>query len=150
MIADSLNNSVKYFSLHKNLRKGFEFITDHIKDNKPVGRYDIEAGEVFALVQAYETVEESQKQWESHEKYIDIQYVAGGVEAIGWGLKADFKLSSEYDPQKDIVFYHGGKAAFINIPAGNFAIFYPNDVHKPGCIWDSSSKVSKIVVKIKV
>lgn len=150
MIADTLDNAELYYNLHRNLKKAFEFIFDYVKNNKPAGRYEIEGEEVFALVQEYETCAENEKKWESHEKYIDLQYVAAGAEGMGWGLKADFKPSCEYDEQKDIVFYKDSEGTRVKVPARGFAVFFPEDIHKPGCIWKNSTQVKKIVVKIKV
>ena len=33
---------------------------------------------------------------------------------------------------------------------GNFAVFFPEDIHRPGCADGQSGKIRKIVVKVAV
>lgn len=150
MIADTLKNAGIYYNVHRNFQKGFEFIADYLRNPKPVGRYEIDGEDVFALVQAYETVAETEKKWESHEKYIDIQCITEGAEIMGWGSKVDFEPCTEFDAQKDIVFYHNSEGTDIKVSANSFAVFFPEDVHKPGCNWKHLAQVKKVLIKIKV
>lgn len=150
MISDTLKNASLYYSLHKNFQKGFDFIIDCLNNPKPVGRYEIEGEDVFALVQEYQTVAETEKKWESHEQYIDIQYVADGVEAMGWGSKKDFEPCCEYSAEKDIVFYQNREDSRVKVSAESFAIFYPDDIHRPGCNWNNAVQIKKILIKVKI
>lgn len=48
------------------------------------GKYKIPGTSYEANVQRYMTKDESECRPESHEKYVDIQYIAVGEEAFGW------------------------------------------------------------------
>ncbi|MBD7912182.1 YhcH/YjgK/YiaL family protein [Clostridium sp. Sa3CVN1] len=51
--------------------------------------------------------------------------------------------------EKDVAFFkdieHSSK---LEINSGEYAIFFPEDGHKPCCALDAPSKVKKIVVKV--
>ncbi|CAI6158081.1 YhcH/YjgK/YiaL family protein [Escherichia coli] len=51
--------------------------------------------------------------------------------------------------QRDIIFYHDSEhESFIEMIPGSYAIFFPQDVHRPGCILQTASEIRKIVVKV--
>jgi len=38
----------------------------------------------------------------------------------------------------------------LHLSQGSVAVFFPEDAHKPGCIWGKAQEVKKAVVKVKV
>ncbi|MCV4731272.1 YhcH/YjgK/YiaL family protein, partial [Escherichia coli] len=38
--------------------------------------------------------------------------------------------------------------SFIEMIPGSYVIFFPQDVHRPGCILQTASEIRKIVVKV--
>jgi YhcH/YjgK/YiaL family protein len=58
-------------------------------------------------------------------------------------------VTAEYLPEKDIVFFSGETTQLI-VEAGMFAVFYPQDVHRPCMQIDGPEKVKKVVVKVKL
>jgi YhcH/YjgK/YiaL family protein len=38
----------------------------------------------------------------------------------------------------------------VQVRAGQYAIFYPDDAHIPSCAWGAPAEVLKVVVKVKV
>ena len=150
MIADKLKNAALYYSVNSGLEKGFDFIRNFISNEVPDGRYDIDGDNVYALVQSYETVSEQEAKWETHRKYIDIQCVIRGREIIGYAHMDQLTPSTEYNEQKDIMFYQDGEGTAVKLQDGCFAVFFPEDAHKPKCAWGDVQSIKKIVVKIKV
>ncbi|WP_369461599.1 YhcH/YjgK/YiaL family protein [Thermoclostridium stercorarium] len=63
-------------------QKAFRFIREFHQNEKEDGRYEIDGNDVYALVQSYTTLPSDQCKWESHDKYIDIQYIVRGKEII--------------------------------------------------------------------
>jgi len=57
----------------------------------------------------------------------------------------------EYDPKRDVILFTDPAASLgLQFKPGDFAIFYPQDGHKPGCIASAPSTVKKVVIKAKV
>src|SRR5262249_10109166 len=91
--------------------------------------------------------------WESHRKYIDVQFVAGGHERFGWvPMSKAPATTTEYNAEKDVIFYEPGVETF-DAPAGTFMIFYPDDIHAPSLATGTPPRpndVVKVVVKVAV
>jgi YhcH/YjgK/YiaL family protein len=54
-------------------------------------------------------------------------------------------IAEPYDPQKDIAFFADRPDTWIHVPAGRFAIFFPEDAHAP---LGGLGLLKKAVVKI--
>ncbi len=150
MIYDTLRNSSLYFPVHPEFRKVFKFLSARNILKLPLGRLEIGRSGTFAIVQEYLTKNESEGLIECHRKYIDVQYVADGVEKAGISAKSACRETTKYDKDKDFQML-SGKVGFIPLDPSVFAVFFPDDGHMP-CITDGrrKSKVRKIVFKIPV
>lgn len=148
MVIDTLENAALYLGLHKNLEKAFAFLREHGRRPPAPGRYGIDGDAAYALVQSYETQPAPQKKWESHRKYIDVQYVCEGEEAMLWAPFGALKPDGEYDAGRDFAGYGDGPATALRCEAGRFVIFFPCDIHKPGCALNGPGPVRKIVIKL--
>ena len=114
------------------------------------GRHEIKDGMYFNL-DRYKTKAVEECLPERHVKYIDVQYVADGEECLGWcPLSPDLHEVIPYDETKDIVFYQDlVPESSIILLKGNFAVLYPDDVHRPCVAVDEpGDAVTKVVVKI--
>ncbi len=148
MILDKLENSKLYESLHPLFNKAFEFIRKTDFSKLADGKYEIDNDKLFAMVQEYNTKNETKGKPEAHRKYIDIQYIHSGVELIGVApLKNNILISDE--PEKDLAFYES-ETSLIKLNTGMFAVFFPEDLHMPGIKLNQSAKVKKVVVKVLV
>ena len=91
---------------------------------------------------------------EAHEKYIDIQYVAEGEEKFFFADKKIFKITEPYNAEKDVEFYDSAdfekseSAEASVLKAGEFAVFFPDDAHKPSLHTGKQHAVKKILLKI--
>ncbi len=116
------------------------------------GKYSIGDKGITVSLQHYKTRTLEECRPEAHEKYIDIQYMVEGEEALGWcPLSPDLVVSQSYDNDKDIIFYETlvPDSSVILVP-GSFAVLYPLDVHRPCCELDGPEDVFKVVVKVPV
>ena len=152
MIADNLNNFALYNNVHKNFAPAFEFIKKATAENLPVGRYELDGDNLFALVQEYDSKAVDVAKNEAHQRYIDIQHIISGTESLAFFDISKGVAKTEYNDVKDVQFYEDCPSASVCIlAAGEYAIFFPHDIHKPGmCINGVSTPVKKVVVKIKV
>ena len=89
------------------------------------------------------------KNWESHEKYVDIQLIVDGHEIMGYTPIEGLEIKEDLRPEQDMIFYKETlKGSNIKFTNGDYAIFFPEDAHRPGCALGECSKVKKIVVKV--
>jgi YhcH/YjgK/YiaL family protein len=149
MILDKLENSAQYSVISENLRKGFEYLKNTDLENLETGRYEIDGKNVYAILSEYESKKPEDCRLEAHQTYADIQYIISGREAIGYAPLGGQTITSEYNPDKDIVFFSGETNQQI-LEAGMFAVFFPGDIHRPCMQIDGQEKVKKVVIKVRV
>ena len=114
------------------------------------GRYEFE-NSAFLNAESYLTKASESKDFEAHDKYIDVQIIVSGQETIEVADREDsgFEITKPY--VHDIVFMNGEvEKKEIQLKAGEFCVLYPKDSHKPGVNFDGQHKVQKIVIKIPV
>jgi YhcH/YjgK/YiaL family protein len=148
MIIDKISNSHLYHTVHPRFKRAFDYIQQGNADTLPVGRYELDGTALFVLVQEYETKLKEQGFWESHRRYIDLQYVARGVEGMGYA-NIEHMQHGEYDSGKDLLLPKG-EGDIVTLHSGCFALLMPQDVHMPGMAIGNPVPVRKIVVKIAI
>lgn len=152
MVLDNVKNSNLYLNLNDKFKAAFDFIDKAASENYDVGKYEINGQELYANIDEYNTKLAVNGKFEGHKKYIDIQYVVSGVEAMKVADIKNMVANPQDNTPNDCTFYEDSElASVIIVEQGNFAIFYPNDIHMPGlALNDAPSKVKKIVVKVKI
>lgn len=149
MIKDCLKNAKTYYSLSENIKKGLVWLENTDLLNINDGKYLIDGEKVYASVQTYET--KSDAKYESHRRYIDIQYMIKGEEKIGVTDLSNCKTCIEYDIDKDLEFYDNcSDEEFLALETGQFLILYPHDAHKPSISKGQKKNVKKVVVKVAI
>jgi len=107
--------------------------------------------ENFVLEQAYNSKDRESCFFESHRKYIDVQFILGGEEIIEVSNINHLGVSLDYSEELDFIKYQDKKeCSSIVLKAGDVAIFYPQDAHMPCIKVKESIKVVKAVVKVSV
>lgn len=148
MILDTLENRNRYAGLHDDFGRAFDFLAGSGPAGLPTGRCDIDGDRVFAIVSEGPGRSRAGAQLETHARYIDIQYVVSGTDEMGWKPAARcLSPAAPYDPGKDIAFFEDTPEAWVAVPAGAFAIFFPEDAHLPLV---SQGVIRKVVVKVSV
>lgn len=151
MIIDTISNASKYFSVHPLFEKAFAFIQETNLRQAPDGKSDIAEGlkAIFSNKPGM-TAEASVSKFECHNKNIDIQLCIQGVETIGWKPREKCVVQNgDYNPDKDVQLYHEQPDMYFQLTAGQFAIFFPEDVHAP-MIGDGVTGIKKLVIKVRV
>ena len=149
MIIDRLANRPSLYQLPSRLARAVEYIRSTDWSSIATGRHDLDGDNLFALVQDYTTRRPEECVWEAHRRYIDVQFVAAGVERIGYAVLSDMREREAYDAARDVTFFEPG-TDFVLLRAGMFAIFGPEDVHSPGHVAGSPGHVRKVVVKARI
>jgi YhcH/YjgK/YiaL family protein len=150
VILDSLDQSDQYSLIHPLFKSAFEYLKA-FRPSTPDGRQEIFADRMFSLPQTYQTVPASEKQFEAHRRYIDIQYILSGEEMIEHAHVGLLRPASEFDVEKDVRFFNDPTTSSpIVLRAGDFAVFFPHDAHKPCLSVSKPVTVRKVVVKVAV
>ena len=151
MIIDSLANASKYSNIHPLFAKAFEYIKATDLVNIEIGKYDIAEGlkAIFSDKKGM-TATESIAKFECHDKNIDIQLCISGKETIGWKPRQSCTVpKGEYNAEKDVSFYDDTPDMYFQLTNGQFAIFFPEDVHAPMIAVDDDA-IRKLVIKVKI
>jgi len=149
MVFDNIKNRALYEKMNDKFTIAFDFIEKVMKEGAELGRYELCGSEVFAMVQEYEPKKDSGV-FESHKKYIDIQFILSGKEYMECSKPENCELTEAYDEFRDVAFYTcEGYHQSFDCEEGDFAVFYPHDIHKPGVKLLDSGNVRKIVVKVR-
>ena len=105
----------------------------------------------FVLEQAYITKDKRDCFFESHRKYIDIQYIFEGSEIMEVENINKLQITQEYNESLDFAKYEQKpNSSTLIINENELAIFYPNDAHMPCIKVDNNQKIIKAVFKIAV
>ncbi|MDR3435065.1 YhcH/YjgK/YiaL family protein [Telmatospirillum sp.] len=117
----------------------------------PAGRYDLEGDNIYVLIQDATTKPKEDRKPEVHRKYIDVQFLVRGQEAMGIATDTgNNKIRDDLLAERDVIFYEDmeNESRLVFKP-GDFAIFFPSDVHRPVCQVDESESIRKVVVKVR-
>ncbi|OMQ10424.1 YhcH/YjgK/YiaL family protein [[Flexibacter] sp. ATCC 35103] len=149
MIVDSLQNAAKYFSLHPNFKKAFEYVNQNDISKLEEGAFEIAEGlKVIVIVGEGATKEESIKGFECHDQNIDIQISIKGPEIFAWKPREKcVSPNGDYSDERDVRFFHDKPDMFFELQEKQFAILFPTDVHA-AMIGEGTLK--KIVIKVKI
>ncbi|HEY0023291.1 MAG TPA: YhcH/YjgK/YiaL family protein [Longimicrobium sp.] len=150
MILTTLAESAAYEVLGSRVATGLRWLREMDPANGD-GRHAIDGEEVFALVSSYQTGPATEKRFESHRVYVDLQYVVSGSERILHAPVDALAVETPYDPAADIAFYAEPLfASSLLMRPGDLAVFHPGDGHKPGCMAGGRHEVKKVVVKVRL
>jgi len=115
----------------------------------PDGFFKVRGDEVFAVIQRHETVTQEKCRFETHQRYIDLQYCMSGGELIAWNLAASLRPEGAFDEKKDVQFYaRPTESTRLRMTAGHFAVFFPADAHAPKEFNGVDRSIFKTVLKI--
>jgi YhcH/YjgK/YiaL family protein len=149
MIVDSIKNIDLYEFKNQNMTKAFEYIRNNRFTDELTGKIEIDGQDLYAIKSEYRPKLEHDLLWESHKRYIDIQYIIKGEELIGYTSINDFDIVKPYDSENDVVL---GKVdgSYVKLKSGDFMVLFPDEAHKPGIMSSENSHVIKLVVKVKI
>jgi len=147
MILDRLENAKRYAGVHAGVAEGLLWLASHDVTSLPAGKHPIDGDRLFLTVVRAPGKGEAGAKLETHRRYIDIQYTVVDADLIGWRHAPTCKAAQGYDAPRDIEFYDDEPTTWIAVPAGHFAVFFPEDAHAP---MGTQGQVHKVVVKVAV
>ncbi len=128
--------------------KAFAYLKNTDLNKIAKGKYPIDGDNVFASVTADSSKDFDKTNWESHRKYIDLQYIIDGEEMMGVYPVSKATVTKEYDEKRDVANYTADGKIYSGKP-GRFFLFFPSDAHRPNITPGGNRVVKKIVIKIK-
>lgn len=146
----SVNKDSFYTAYHINKKlweAAFAFLKDQDLANIKPGKYTIIGEDVFANITEAPSKNMEDVKWESHKKYIDLQYIITGKEIIG---VADASKAIVTKPYTLDVMNYTADGTYYTTDPGTFFLFFSNDAHRPTIKADGYDTVKKIVIKILV
>jgi biofilm protein TabA len=153
MILDRLENKNIYRPISDEIAVALDYLGKTDFSALPTGRQEIDGDRIYAVVLRYQPKTLAEAKAEAHRRYIDVQFVAKGIERMGYAnLRPDLPECQPYNADKDCVLFDT-IGDLLEVTAGSFAIFWPQDVHTP-CIAparpEDLAEVVKVVVKCRV
>lgn len=148
MVVDNIQQASLYYALSPGIETALRYLASTDLQAAQPGRHEL-AGGCFALVQDYDTMPREEKKWEAHRKYIDVQFIARGIELMGYADCSMLRMVEEYDDAKDVEFLEGD-GSFVVAREAVFIILFPRDAHMPGVAEISPGPVRKVVVKVPI
>lgn len=112
-------------------------------------------GENFIVLICDRVTEAKEKKLpEVHRRYAELQFMAEGAERMGYYPdRGDNEILQDCLEEKDTLYYRenpdSGEEMLLMTP-GTYAVFFPEDVHRPFCQVEEPSRVKKIVIKIAI
>lgn len=151
MIFSSIYDGDAYEKFPAAIQRTVDYLKSHDFTKMETGVYEIEGKKLYAQVFDAQTGELSEKRPESHEKYLDVQFLASGKERLGFTKNTGKYKVAEFIAERDLIFYEAVDAeGFIESRPGNFCVFFPSDIHRPAVKSGESMTIRKVVVKVSV
>ncbi len=148
MILDSLAQANRYLDLHPRFRQAFEFLQSRKVGELTPGNHDLDGKKLYVAISNGMMRGREQSPLESHQKYIDIQYVLEGTDEIGWRPRGACQVvKTPYSAEKEVGFFSDAPWCWLTVPPGHFAIFFPEDAHAPLA---GTGPLVKAVVKVLI
>ena len=83
----------------------YSFLCSQLSPDTPEGRYDLADG-CYVSVETYTTFNRSERKYENHHDYVDVQIVLSGEEIIEIAPVQALRCTDEYNAEKDIISGH--------------------------------------------
>ncbi len=149
MTLDKIENLEQYLATIKNGKAVLDFIKNTDLSTLPDGATKILGDDLYVNMANYNSKVEIGL-FEAHKDYIDLQYMIKGVERMDYAPLIDCTPNTPYDKNGDYELVSAKDFSTLIVKEGNFAIFFPQDAHRPSLAVNESAPVKKAIFKIKI
>ena len=153
MITGSVLQENDYGYLTDRLNQAVRYLEEHDLSALEDGTYVIDGEDIYMMLQSFRVEAPIDAAYETHRKYIDIQYVLEGELELLIGNRSRFIPAGEYSTEQDVQFYEPRENdAHVILQEGEMAILFPEDAHKMICFPKTGEtvRIRKAVVKVRV
>lgn len=146
MIVDTLDNLEKYVSVNPLFADVVKFIKENDLNALDDGKHFLKSNDLFVNITTASGKTPESATYETHRRMLDIQIPLSAPETYGYMPLKDMP-EVDYNEAKDVSKYPGLMGgSYIKCNPGEFAIFFPQDGHKP-CIGEGD--IHKAIFKVK-
>ena len=142
MIFSSIKNGDSFEKYPAAIQTALEYLKSHDFASMEPGVYEIQGKDIYAQVFDAMTEDVADRRPESHEKYLDVQFLVSGRERLGFTKNTGNYKVAEHIKERDLIFYESRP--------GCFCVFFPSDIHRPQVISGEAMNLRKVVVKVSV
>ncbi len=147
MIIDSLQHSALYEQVNPYFKEAFDYIKKLDFNNLAAGKTQVNGDALIVNINESQLKKKEDAKLEVHNRYIDIQIPLSCAEGFGWKYRPECtQPKSEFNEEKDILFFDDEPSTYFTLQSGEFVIFFPEDAHAPLV---GEGEVKKIVVKVQ-
>lgn len=156
MILGNLSNLGEMDYLTPRLKEMLNYLRDNDLRDRELGRIELEGESLFINIEENDMAPREERRPEAHRRYLDIQLVLEGEESIGVAVDSRAEnitgVLEEYSEERDIIFYEDVKREnMIDLFPGDFAVFFPEDIHRPRCtVGEKPGRAKKAIVKMRL
>lgn len=149
-----LFGNLSLLSTHNRLlvHPAFQLALDWLRcmpPNLSLGVYELDGSRYYVNVHTYDTLAREACAFEAHRHFVDLQYCISGGELIDVCWRHRLTEAAPYDDAKDFQFYAApDRFSSLRIEAGDFAVFFPDDAHRPKVSDGRNGAITKLVIKI--
>ncbi len=152
MIFSNISDTATFARYPEAIQRALQYLSNMDFSKLEDGKQEIDGDRMFANLFHTKARLLEETCLELHKKYIDLQYWVSGEELFGIAPVDGVRDCIEASDEKDLYLYKSAVGeSFIHAWKGCFAIFFPEDAHRPGVCYDGkTSEYRKVVVKISV
>ena len=151
MIFSSIKNGDSFEKYPAAIQTALEYLKSHDFASMEPGVYEIQGKDIYAQVFDAMTEDVADRRPESHEKYLDVQFLVSGRERLGFTKNTGNYKVAEHIKERDLIFYQSVEdEGYIESRPGCFCVFFPSDIHRPQVISGEAMNLRKVVVKVSV
>ena len=150
MIFSSIHSNDDFKAYPAVIRRVIDYLKNNDFEKMEPGVYELEGKDLYAQVFDAETGPVEEKRPESHEDYLDVQFLVTGEEKLGFTPNTGAYEVAEHILERDLIFYKSVKnEGFVHAVPGCFTVFFPYDIHRPAVAAAEPMVVRKVVVKVR-
>jgi len=151
MFTSSIQNRsiINLFLNHPVFLESFDWIFKN-SETAASGIHELGMPNWFVNVHGYATQPRELCVWENHTRTVDIQYIIEGVEGIDFARVEVLGEKTLYKSETDTQKFSPGAflSSHLVLHAGEFAVFFPGEAHRPKIAVNEPCMLRKLVVKI--
>jgi YhcH/YjgK/YiaL family protein len=145
-------NSVEFMRQYEGNKalwdKVFVFLGDSKLATMAPGKYPIDGDNAYAMISNSPPKKLENVKWESHRKYIDLQYVISGKVKLGKAPVSKATVTEPYSESREAANYTV-EGKYLTATPKEFFLFFPQDAHRPDIKIDGADSLKKLVIKIR-
>ena len=105
MIFSSIKNGDSFEKYPAAIQTALEYLKSHDFAAMEPGVYEIQGKDIYAQVFDAMTEDVADRRPESHEKYLDVQFLVSGRERLGFTKNTGNYKVAEHIKERDLIFY---------------------------------------------